>query len=250
MLARRQHYLEKTAAATKRLGKESTQRQQYLVARLHAAVLAVDFIMRSLERLGSCRKLVYGQHLRILDSGDAVYYPAGEMPSKDFGWSMSNLVVGRGLSQEGRARRLAGYRPQLSRQRWVHRKNLGAAFAERLEDYLTNWPPIVNKYKHQEESRALFTAFEATELRKLMVDAVCKAQALYTHASLLLDEGEFTDLRAECEQAPRQSASSHNVDSSVVGAQCAHSAAVSRRHYRTQGSEILATRYEAVLPGI
>ena len=50
MLARRQNYLEKTAAATKRL--EEGIRQQCLVARMHAAVLAVDFIMRSLERLG------------------------------------------------------------------------------------------------------------------------------------------------------------------------------------------------------
>ena len=50
---------------------------------MNGAVLAVDFILRSLERLGTAKKLILGKNLAILSSGEAVYFPTGQMPSKD-----------------------------------------------------------------------------------------------------------------------------------------------------------------------
>ena len=83
LLANRLRYLDRKAVAERRLGDEADERDVFLVARMNGAVLAVDFILRSLERLGTAKKLILGKNLAILSSGEAVYFPTGQMPSKD-----------------------------------------------------------------------------------------------------------------------------------------------------------------------
>ena len=65
----------------------------------------------------------------------------------------------------------------------MHRKSLGAAFADRLRDYMSKWLPILNRHRHHTDAdpdrKALFIQFDSTEFRKLMVDVVCKARALH-----------------------------------------------------------------------
>ena len=51
LLANRLRYLDRKAVAERRLGDEADERDVFLVARMDGAVLAVDFILRSLERL-------------------------------------------------------------------------------------------------------------------------------------------------------------------------------------------------------
>ena len=89
--------------------------ERYLVSRMVGAVVAIDFILRALERIGTCSKLVLGKNIAILECGEAFYYPVGAMPSKD-----------------AKARRLAGNKQFLTG--YVDRKSLGFLFAERLQD--------------------------------------------------------------------------------------------------------------------
>ena len=182
---------------------------------MNGAVLAVDFILRSLERLGTAKKLILGQNLAILSSGEAVYFPTGQMPSKDHisktcqdHSGQTDMPYMKPCLQDARSRRLAGLKPQLSRQHFVARKNLGVAFAERLQDPDHSCLPFAscdvwtlllqNNFRtcpapglhwflaadHPEGQGAqwarrslsgLFAMFEASEFRKLMVDVVCKA---------------------------------------------------------------------------
>ena len=117
MLIHRLEYLDRAASAGKRLTEASTLYQKFLVARMFGAILAIDFILRSLERIGACSKLVLGKNVAILATGEAFYYPLGATPSKD-----------------AKARRLAGGKHFLNRQHYVNRKCLGTLFADRLRE--------------------------------------------------------------------------------------------------------------------
>jgi hypothetical protein len=82
MLANRLQFLDRKASAERRLGDEPDVRDHVLVARMHASVVAVGFILRSLERIGTAKKLILGKNIAILSNGDAVYFPRGRYPSR------------------------------------------------------------------------------------------------------------------------------------------------------------------------
>ena len=77
MLANRLQFLDRKASAERRLGDEPDVRDHVLVARMHASVVAVGFILRSLERIGTAKKLILGKNIAILRNRGAVYFPRG-----------------------------------------------------------------------------------------------------------------------------------------------------------------------------
>jgi hypothetical protein len=82
MLANRLQFLDRKASAERRLGDEPDVRDHVLVARMHASVVAVDFILRSLERIGTAKKLILGKNIAFLSNRDAVYFPRGRYPER------------------------------------------------------------------------------------------------------------------------------------------------------------------------
>ena len=82
MLANRLQFLDRKASAERRLGDEPDVRDHVLVARMHASVVAVDFILRSLERIGTAKKLILGKNIAILSNRGAVYFPRGRYPAR------------------------------------------------------------------------------------------------------------------------------------------------------------------------
>lgn len=147
MLANLLQFLDRKASAERRFGGEPDVRDHVLVARMHASVVAVDFILRSLEHIGTAKKLILGKNIAILSNRDAVYFPRGRYPARTL---FQPLVVEVLALQDARSRRLAAFQVQLSREHYVQRKSLGRAVVVRLQDRLTssdvNFQTCVLKY--------------------------------------------------------------------------------------------------------
>ena len=84
MLENRLAFIDQVNTAKNRLREDAGLYEKFLVSRMFAAILAIDFILRALERIGAAKKLELGKILRSSNLRERSVSPQGKCQPKIF----------------------------------------------------------------------------------------------------------------------------------------------------------------------